>query len=170
MKPSETFVTELFHTSVQPFESEPTWAGKVPRWSQLDPASAAIAEAWHQWQDRGDLPHDFSPAVFMLAASEGSNRSDCGFARGGAFSPARFVSTLPSVNLSALLQVTGWVGPMYCIQNGPLSLASARTEAELFCRRGKGPVCIFGYETRGDPRVADCRVDVRCLIVGHLKS
>lgn len=160
---------ELTFSSQQPIETVPAWADKVPRWTQLDPASAAIADAWHEWQAKGLLNASRPPVAFVLASAQGSNRSDFGFARGGAFSPSRFVSTLPSVNLSALFQTTGWVGPMYCVQDGARSFETARAEAALLCETTEGPVCLLGYEIHGDLGSSDCRVDVRCVIMGKEK-
>jgi hypothetical protein len=108
----------------------PPWAARVPRWAQLDSASYALAEAWHAWQLA-------PPDAFVAASRQASALADLAFARRGAVSPARFVATLPSVAVSALLQVAGWTGPLLCVQNGKRTLLTALEEAAA--RTAAGP-------------------------------
>jgi hypothetical protein len=94
------------------------------------------------------------PDIYILANAAASNHADVLFARSGAYSPSKFVSTLPSITLSALLQVTGWVGPVLCLQGGERTVEAALAEAELLVAAGAyrragvfhvdlGPVAAF---------------------------
>jgi hypothetical protein len=115
-------------------EDAPVWAEFVPRWQQIDAASFAIAEAWQRWTTAGvdkDLLH---PHMFMLANRRASNAADAAFAATGAYSPGRFVATLPSVTLAAMLQITGWEGPMFCLQAGEQTLRQALAEAGMMAQ------------------------------------
>jgi hypothetical protein len=119
-------------------DAVPAWAERVPRWQQIDAASYALAEAWHRWTEAGAPAALLAPDVFVLANRRASNEADAAFVRTGAFSPARFVATLPSVPLAAMLQTTGWEGPMLCVQAGPRTLVAALGEAAAIVRADAG--------------------------------
>jgi hypothetical protein len=134
----------------------------VPRWQQIDAASFAVAEAWHRWRAAGVPAAALAPGVFLVANQRASNDADAAFVRAGAFSPARFVATLPSVTLAAMLQTTGWEGPMLCVQAGERTLVSALIEAaDLASDQGEGAVGVVTHAQRG-PDVA-----VTYLVLGH---
>lgn len=106
----------------------PPWADRVPRWQQMDGVARAVADAWYA---RFGLDPDAAPGELVLALPAASNDADVEFAKSGAFSPQRFVATLPSVAAAPVLQLTGRVLPVTCVQRGAETLAVAREEARL---------------------------------------
>lgn len=128
------------HTIPFPAATPPAWTARVQRWEQLDAASFAVADAFETWGEP-------MPDAFLLANRSASNAADETFARLGAQSPSRFVTTLPSVTLSPLLQLTGWVGLMICVLDGPDTLTTALAEARLLIEAGAARrVGIVQYE------------------------
>lgn len=122
-----------------PAPAEPRWSGRVDRWYQLDAAAYGIAESHHRLgQDLGPWP-----SLLILASPWASNETDVAFARAGASSPARFVHSLPSVRSSAFCQLSGWSGPMLCLQRDPHTLGTALAQAALHLAADPGrPVWI----------------------------
>ncbi len=118
----------------------PPWADCVPRWQQMDPVARAVADAWYA---RFGVGPASAPAQLVLALPAASNLADVEFAASGAFSPQKFVATLPSVVAAPVLQLTGAIIPVLCIQNGALTVATARAEAELLARSGAGVVGLL---------------------------
>lgn len=106
----------------------PPWADRVPRWQQMDPVARAVADAWYA---RFGLGEGVALGPVVLALPAASNDADVDFAASGAFSPQKFVATLPSVAAAPVLQLTGRVVPVLCIQDGARTEASARAEAQL---------------------------------------
>jgi hypothetical protein len=157
------------HAIDHPAQDPPPWADRVPRWQQIDAVSYAVADAWWRWRGEGVGAAELSPDAFLLANPAASNAADAAFAQGGAFSPGRFVATLPSVTLSSMLQMTGWLGPMVCVQNGARTLLAALAEAEVLGSAGAMGVGIVSYEM-SDGASGGTRVAVRYLIVRNEAS
>lgn len=118
----------------------PPWADRVPRWQQMDPVGRAVAEAWYARFGLGEA-QDLRQLVLALPAA--SNDADVDFAASGAFSPQKFVATLPSVAASPVLQLTGRVVPVLCIQCGAATEETARAEAALLARTAREPVMLM---------------------------
>ncbi len=155
-----------------PPTATPAWAERVPRWQQMDAVSWAVTEAWYSWfggswfGSAGKVSP--APDLYLLASRGASGLADLDFARGGAFSPQRFVATLPSVVLSPVLQLSGWVGPVLCVQAGARTLAGALAEAALLCASGSADrVDVVNVEPGGleNPAAAERTVVVRYLEV-----
>ena len=128
------------HTVSFPPKTIPTWAERVQRWEQLDAAAFVVADAFASW----DEP---MPDALVLANRSASNAADARFASTGAQSPSRFVTTLPSVSLSPLLQLTGWVGLVICVLDGAKTLDTAISEAHVLIAAGAARhVGIVNYE------------------------
>lgn len=137
----------------------PGWVAAVPRWQQIDPASFGLVDAWHTWRERGEPKDVLNPDVFILAQPLASNWSDFRFARSGAYSPARFVSTVPNVSIAAMLQLTGWTGRFVCVQSGPATRELALAEAALLIRAGEARrVGIVAFAIAGVTVQVDYRV------------
>lgn len=125
----------LHHWSFRhPVTSEPRWGGRVDRWYQLDAAAYGLAESY----DRLRGPLGPAPGLLILASPGASNETDVEFAKAGAQSPARFVHSLPSVRSSAFCQVSGWSGPMLCLQRDPGTVGSALVQAALWIEAFSG--------------------------------
>lgn len=101
----------------------PVWHSQVERWYQMDAASYGLCELWSKSKDQAP------PGLIFLASPGGCNEMDLQFVKSGAASPAKFVYTLPSTRSSALLQLMNWQGPLFCVQNDPVTVTSALSEA-----------------------------------------
>jgi hypothetical protein len=100
----------------------------------------AVTEAWHAWFGIGV---EAFPEQLIVALPTASNAADVAFASSGAFSPQKFVATLPSVVMAPVLQMTGAVLPLLCLQDGKDTFATARSEAELLCKSGVQSVGVL---------------------------
>lgn len=118
----------------------PPWADRVPRWQQMDPVGRAVADAWYA---RFGVGPEAAPAELVLALPTASNQADVAFATSGAFSPQRFVATLPSVAAAPVLQLTGTILPVLCIQDGVKTIATARGEARLLAKARGLPIGLL---------------------------
>ena len=126
----------------------PLWADRVPRWQQMDHVARAVADAWFA---RFGFGEDVQLGQLVLALPAASNDADVDFAASGAFSPQKFVATLPSVAAAPVLQLSGRVVPVVCIQDGPNTEPAARAEAGLLARVSGEPVMLM--TVRRDLRV-----------------
>ena len=119
-----------------PLSGEPAWAADVPRWDQMDAVSTGIADGWSSLYGAkaGCLAPDAD--AFVLASRAASGVADLAFARRGAFSPQRFVATLPSVILAPVMMMTGWRGPLFCVQQGESTLSRGLSEAAWLIKSG----------------------------------
>jgi hypothetical protein len=84
--------------------------------------------------------------MIILASPQSSNEVDYEFIRSGAKSPALFTHTLPSVRASALCQVSGFQGPVICIQNSTLGLVSSLDLAHLYLQEVFTPVWVLYFK------------------------
>lgn len=116
-----------YHTLSLDRTLTPEWASKIKRWSQLDEASLALAEATHQSLEFFSGGFD----QLILTSSQGSFFTDRQFVTDTKLSPSNFVHTLPNVRSVVFSILTEWVGPMYCFSQGEHSLVSFFHEAPL---------------------------------------
>jgi 3-oxoacyl-(acyl-carrier-protein) synthase len=120
-------------------KAPPPWAKSVPRWSQLDPMSYGFCDAAARLLNVLPL-NKATPTLMILANASASFSADSEFVKSGAYSPSKFVYTLPSAPLSALLQILNWRGPVLCFQNSNDTWNTALTEARHMverCRNAK---------------------------------
>lgn len=99
------------------YETEPAWAGKIKRWSQMDQESYVVAEATHRC-----LNFLGKPDQLVILSSHGSAQTDFLFAHSKKISPSYFVHTLPNVRSLAFSSLTAWEGPVFCFSQGKYSL------------------------------------------------
>jgi hypothetical protein len=121
-------------------DQAPPYAERIPRWQQLDPVGRAVAD---YWCERFGMDPAGLPEQLVVAMPQASNEADVAFAASGAFSPQKFVATLPSVAAAPVLQMTGAVLPVLCVQKGEDTVASARAEADLLLQGGASRVGIL---------------------------
>lgn len=132
-------LTTFVHDYAYPAKSEPVWASRIERWTQLDAASFGLAEAYTRAREKMVTP----PSAVFLASPTASNVTDLNFAASGARSPAKFVHTLPNIRSAVLLKLADWEGPMYCLQRDPRTVSTALIEAADLLRAGNpGPVWV----------------------------
>lgn len=121
--------TQSFSFSFDPFKKidEPLWKDRVDRWYQLDETSMAVCSALFEWnlQQRSTQLFD----QFIYISDFGSNLADAEFVAQSPSSPSRFVYTLPSIAPAVINQFLAWSGPVYCLNQTPVS-ASAWQWAE----------------------------------------
>lgn len=117
---------------ISPTAEAPAWSSRVDRWYQLDAYAYGLAQSASHFNSLNLTPTGEPaklPDLVLLASPEASNRTDYAFAQSGGNSPAKFVHTLPNVRSSAWCQVTGWSGPLLCLQRDPFTLVGALSEA-----------------------------------------
>lgn len=114
---------KYIHEFNYPSKQIPAWNNLVDRWYQLDASSFGLADLY--WTNKDVLAN--KPGMIILASDDGSLEADLQFIK--AFSPSKFVYTLPNVRSSALCQVMNWHCPVLCIQQASNSLEKAIVEA-----------------------------------------
>lgn len=150
-------VAAILHDFTFPAKEPPAWHAKVERWYQLDAAAYGLCELVAR------IPFQ-RPEMIFLASPGGCNETDFAFARHGAAQPAKFVHTLPNVRGSVLLQVLNWQGPLLCVQDDPLTIELALSQAALFGQSswvigtsGRTAFCLSVGESAGDFAIAASR-------------
>lgn len=117
-----------FYQGTPPAGEAPPWAERIPRWQQMDATQRAVADAWYHWFG---LNPEALPGQLIVALPAASNLADREFAGSGAFSPQKFVATLPSVASAPILQLTAGTLPVLCVQDGKNTFATALAEAQI---------------------------------------
>ncbi|MBA2405289.1 MAG: hypothetical protein H0V66_11005 [Bdellovibrionales bacterium] len=114
------------HELIPDLTTEPAWAGKIKRFSQLDQESFVVAEVTHRC-----LNFLGKPDQFIILSSHGSSQTDFLFAHSNKISPSYFVHTLPNVRSLAFSSLTAWEGPVFCFSQGKHSLVRCLNEIAL---------------------------------------
>lgn len=91
--------------------NKPNWAHRVDRWFQLNEDGFAVASALELWLQKPEVLVE--PKLIIQSSLYGSHGSDYDFVHSGADSPAKFVYTLPNINVGVIAQFLNWHGISY---------------------------------------------------------